>query len=205
MRIICKDLYTDRWHAARKCKITASHMMDVLSASNTQRYQNYLHQLALDLSGTPDHKDDHPDPWEERAREIHQQAVRAYCMKSWGPSMVITPCGFAIHDDYDWLGCATYGLCGENGPVLSVHYRTSQSSWRAHRVKISKPEMDRAQAMMLVTGRQQCVVINYHGDKEHEEVSWITADRDEARIGFMLEQSIRFRAAALFKSREYRR
>jgi len=206
MKIICTDLHTERWHAARKGVITASHMTDVLSAPESKRYRAYLHKVALDLAGIPDHKDEHPDPWIETARSRHAWAVRAYKLKSWGPSMVITPCGFCIHDEHYWLGCATYGLCGEAGPVLSVHYRKALSTWRAHRVKISKPEMDRAQAIMLVTGRDSCVVINYwYGDDEHEEVSWLIAERDEARIGFMLEQSIRFRAAALFKAREYRR
>ena len=113
MRILTTTQGDDLWDIARKGRITASGIGNVLAGKGTKSRFEYRMQLCLDLEGVEDFRDS--AIWFEDGRRYEGHARGWY---DWNIATV-TETGFVLHDEYNWLGASPDGLVGEDGWRLS--------------------------------------------------------------------------------------
>lgn len=178
MRILTTTQGDDAWEVARKGRITASSIANVLAGKNTKSRREYILQLVLDLEGIEDFRDS--AQWFADGRKYEAHARGWY---NWEREPV-TECGFVLHEHYNWLGASPDGFVGDDGCV-EIKYR----KWlRTFTDSIAKPIPRlydyQMQAQMWVCDKQWCDYINYWRDdatgKEQGHIRRV--ERDEAKI-----------------------
>lgn len=155
MKIICGTQRTPEWYAARRGRITASEIQNVLAGVGTKSRDGYALRLVLDLEGVPDMTDSDPPPWFLQGI-LHEGWVVGWY--EWERNTTITRTGFVVHDIYDWLGCSPDGFVGEDG-MIECKYRTSLAQYYAATRRTTQHKQ--IQMQLMVTGRAWCDEVNY--------------------------------------------
>lgn len=155
VKIICATQRTPEWFAARRGKITASEIGNVLAKPGGVGFENYKLRLVLDMEGIPDMTDAEPPPWHEAGIANESTVVGWY---SWERGVTVEPVGLVVHDKYNWLACSPDGLVGDDG-LIECKYRTSRSGWY-NAIRSIKPHKQ-IQLQLMVTGRKWCDEVNF--------------------------------------------
>lgn len=197
MKVICTTQRTPEWYEARRGRITASEIHNVLAGTSTKGYEGYMFRLVLDLEGVPDLSDSQPPPWFLQG-VLHEGWVTGWY--EWEKNTTVEHTGFVVHPEYDWLGCSPDGLVGDDG-LIECKYRTSLSGFHAatRRIRPNK----QIQTQLWVTGRQWCDEVNYwrrfnQDDSIAEERGKIHRHYPDPLFrGWMEERLLAFRAGVL--------
>ena len=178
MRILTTTQGTDEWDAARKGRITASSIGNVLAGKGTKTRFNYRMQLVLDLEGVADFKDS--AIWFEAGRLYEGHARGWY---DWNQAAV-TETGFVLHDTYNWLGASPDGFVGDDG-MIEIKYRKTLETFHDSNIKnVPRGYLSQMQTGMFVCNRQWCDYVNYWrcDATQREQAHVRRIYRDEGRI-----------------------
>lgn len=98
---------SDDWFAARRGKITASRLGDVIAAPTTKRYQGYQQELVDDLNGVPSFEED-GKPWFKHGAEMESEARDHYewYLVSKGDNVTVSQVAMLVHPEYDFISCS---------------------------------------------------------------------------------------------------
>lgn len=181
MRILCKEQRTPEWFAAKKGVISASEAKTVLMGKSTKGRRLYVERLADDLEGIPNFEDEESPPWFIDGIYYESWARGWYQFKY---DVDVEETGFAVHDDYQWIGCSPDGLVGEHG-LIEIKYRKSLTTFKKHASINNRPaDFPQMQMQMFVTDRLWCDYINYwrSDDQELEQGHVQRIYRDQSYI-----------------------
>lgn len=166
MRVLCKEQGTKEWLRVKRGVISASRAQVALMAKHTKGYQNYVEELADDIDGVPNFDEEEPPPWFTDGRYYESWARGWYAFKY---DVDVKEIGFAVHDDYSWIGCSPDGLIGEDG-CLEIKYRKSLKTFKEHAaLRANNTVIAQVQTQLFVTGRQWCDYVNYWRSDDHEK------------------------------------
>lgn len=188
MRVLTETQGTDEWDIARKGRITASAISNVLAGHGTKSRYEYRLLLVLDLEGVEDFRDS--AEWFEAGRRYEGHARGWY---DWNVAKV-KETGFVLHDDYNWLGASPDGLVGDKG-MIEIKYRKTLKTFHDSNIKnVSRAYLSQMQTGMWVCDREWTDYVNYWRDdqtqKEQAHVRRIY--RDEGRIRELEEAALIF-------------
>lgn len=188
MRILTETQGDDRWEVARKGRITASSIGNVLAGHGTKSRFEYRMLLCMDLEGIEDFRDS--ASWYEDGRRYEKHARGWY---NWNVAEV-KETGFVLHDEYNWLGASPDGLVGADG-CIEIKYRKTLKTYHDSNIKnVPRGYESQMQTEMWVCNRQWCDYVNYWRDensgKEQAHVRRI--ERDEGRIRELEEAALVF-------------
>ena len=155
-----------QWEKARRGKISASRLGDVLAHPGTKRRKGYLHDTVLDHGPAPDFQNaGEPAPWFRTGREFEQEGLGAY---QWHVQADLYPgLGtdwrlFMLHPALSFVGCSPDGLVGLDGGfelkctvVADNHLKVKRNGMPA----VHKPQV---QGCLWVTGRTFWDFGSYH-------------------------------------------
>ena len=165
MKILCDDQRTPDWFAARKGRITASEARKALMGRHTKGRTLYVAKLADDIEGIPDFDDEEPAPWFTDGVFYESWARGWYSFKH---DTDIRMIGFAVHDDYDWLGCSPDGLIDPDGGI-EIKYRSYLHTFEKHAThKMQASVYPQVQTSMFVCNRDWWDYTNYWRSDDHE-------------------------------------
>ena len=206
---------SDKWAAARRGRITASRMGDVLAKKTTNRYQDYQSEIAQELMGIEVETD--AGPWFDHGKAMEPYARGAY---EWKYGIELTNNVMFIHPEYDWLSASPDGVrVGTLDHPVEIKCRATHEcadrkgnlrscggcgdplrTWRKVREYIErtgKPEATyrpQIQAQAWVIGAPSIEYINYYHDPEQRvrKLHVLTVPRDEAYISQMEDRCMEF-------------
>jgi len=188
MRELTRTQGNDVWDIARKGRITASAIGNVLAGKGTKARYEYRMQLCMDLEGIDDFKDS--ASWFEAGRKYEGHARGWY---NYTIAEVIET-GFVLHDKYNWLGASPDGLVGNDGCIEIKYRKTLETFHQANIKEVPRGYLSQMQTEMWVCNRQWCDYVNYWRDdktgKEQAHVRRIW--RDEGRIRELEEAALLF-------------
>jgi hypothetical protein len=165
MRVLCAEQYTPEWNAARRGKITASGAQFALAKRGGKGRRLYIEQICNDLEGIPDFADEETPPW---FLDGHYYESWARGWYSWTRDVDVREIGFAVHDDYEWIGCSPDGLLDPDGG-LEIKYRKFLHTYQKHAAAGNvKPVYPQVQTSMFVCGRKWWDYQNYWRSDDHE-------------------------------------
>ena len=199
MRVLTETQGDDKWDMARKGRITASSIGNVLAGKGTKSRYEYRLQLVMDLEGIEDFTDS--AIWFEEGR-LYEGHARGWYDFHAAP---VTQIGFVLHDDYNWLGASPDGLVGDDG-MIEIKYRKTLRTF--HESNLKNPPrayLSQMQTGMWVCNRAWCDYVNYwRDDKSQKEQAHVRRIfRDEGRIRELEEAAFIFwsETLALFRKR----
>ncbi len=181
MKVLCEEQYTPEWNAARRGKVTASGAHFALAKKGGKGRRQYIEQICNDLEGIPDFADEETAPWFIDGHYYESWARGWY---SWNRDVDVREIGFAVHDEYEWIGASPDGLLDPDGG-LEIKYRkflhTYQKFASLGSVKSVTPQV---QTSMFVCDRKWWDYENYWRSDDHEvEKGHIQRiERDDAYI-----------------------
>ena len=188
MRILTETQGDDRWEVARKGRVSASAIGNVLAGHGTKSRYEYRLQLCMDLEGVEDFRDS--AIWFEDGRRYEGHARGWY---DWN----VAECketGFVLHDEYNWLGASPDGLVGEDG-CIEIKFRKSLRTYHDSNIKnVPRAYYSQMQTVMWVCNRQWCDYVNYWRDdsSQKEQAHVRRIERDDGRIRELEEAAIVF-------------
>lgn len=107
------DQRTEEWHEARRGRVTASRIADVMMKPTTAGYQNYRAQLVCErLTGVV--SEGFTSAAMQHGIDTEPQARAMYELVSGQPT---AECGFIQHPTLEWSGASPDGLVGDRGLV----------------------------------------------------------------------------------------
>lgn len=151
---------TEEWHAARRGKLTASRIADMMARTKTgyaASRENYRAQLVVErLTGeTPDGFTNAAMRW---GTETEPMARAAYSF--WADADVVEV-GFIDHPTLEWAGASPDGLVGDDGlveikcPESKTHIATLRGG------AIPDKYVKQMQWQMACTGRKWCDFVSF--------------------------------------------
>ncbi len=181
--------------------VMADRINDVLARPDSKRYRDYLSLIRDQFTGEP--VIDHNDQYREQAKELLPRALDYFNLLH---GVTVAEGRLYFHSDYqiaaapDAVWGALNGLTG-----LTVHIRKNRETYyKAIEIGVTHDMERHAQAMMLVTGFNKWLHLNYYEDAEkrkreqcdHEVVynERHAEELQDAMFGFLLKS--RLRAAA---------
>lgn len=188
MRILTEKQGDDAWEVARKGRITASSISNVLAGHGTRSRFDYRMQLVMDLEGIADYRDS--AIWFEDGRRYESYARGWY---NWNVTEV-QEVGFVLHETYNWLGASPDGLVGDKG-CIEIKYRKTLKTYHDSNIKpIPRAYQSQMQTEMWVCEKEWCDYVNYWRDEgaEKEQAHVRRIYRDEGRIRELEDAAIVF-------------
>lgn len=189
---------TDKWHADRSGRVTASRFKDVLAWGKPDKHgkrepmgarTSYMRELCFErLTRKSKHNVSSASLKWGHAEE--QKAQDAYEMLT---GNIVLPSEFIVHPKYDWLGCSPDGLINDDGGTESkcpfneaIHIRT----WLEGMPEEHIPQI---QGCMFVTGRKWWDFISFDSRQDEECQLYIeTIYRDEDYIANLHKELVQF-------------
>lgn len=168
MKIVCNEQRTQEWFDARRGCITASMAHVALMGKGTKGRRLYVEQLADDLEGLPDFADKDDPPWFAHGRYYESFARGWYSFRY---DVDIRDIGFAVHDDYSWIGCSPDGLIEtdyrDDGPGgCEFKCRAKLSTFVKHAATLMPGYLPQAQASMFICDRGWWDYVQYFRAEE---------------------------------------
>lgn len=188
MRILTTTQGDDVWDAARKGRITASGISNVLAGHGTKSRYAYRMQLVLDLENVEDFRDS--AGWFTDGRYYESYARGWY---NWNIAEV-KETGFVLHDSYNWLGASPDGLVDDDG-CIEIKYRKTLKTYHDSNIKnVPRSYLSQMQTQMWVMNKAWCDYVNYWRDDktEKEQAHVRRIFRDEGRIRELEEAALIF-------------
>lgn len=147
---------SDGWHEDRRGMLTASRFGDVMAGKQTKRYQGYMREIVLELSGAPVFKDD--AEWFEHGLEHEAEGIGAYAFHK---GVLVKESGFVQSPALSFVGCSPDGLVEDGGLELKC-----RSSLKAHH-KTVKAGIDsnykhQVQGCMWICGAEWWDFVSYY-------------------------------------------
>ena len=167
MKILCDDQRTDAWKDARRGCITASAAHIALMGRHTKGRTEYVEILADGLEGIPDFETEGDQEWFIDGRFYEDWARGWY---SFSQDIDVRQIGFAVHDEYSWIGCSPDGLVDPDGGV-EFKYRKALHTFNQHAQAQVVPRAVKAQIQtsLFVCERDWWDYVNYWRSIEHEK------------------------------------
>lgn len=172
MKILCEEQRTQEWFDVKRGRISASAAHIALMSKATKTRRLYVQKLADDLEGLPDFDDVDEKPWYAAGVYYESWARGWYSFKH---DVDVRQIGFAVHDEYEWLGCSPDGLVEQDyrdeGPGgCEIKYRSYLHTFKQHAAaEATKQVMAQVQTSMFVTGRDWWDYINYWRSDDHDK------------------------------------
>lgn len=193
MKVLTTEQRTPEWHMARRGKITASRIGDVLAGAGTKRRQAYRLQLVLDLEGVDDFATSEEDlaPWQRDGVAWEEWARGWY---AWQPGcQEVTTTGFVVSDEVEFVGCSPDGLVGQDGGI-EIKFHKNLRLLRENVDRVPRATSDQMQMAMHVCNRQWWDLVNFWRDDQMnlEKGHILRVWRDPSRIDYLLERSASF-------------
>lgn len=189
MRVLTTEQGTREWERARKGRVTASAIGNVLAGLGTKTRREYRDSLVLDLEGVEDFAD--TSPWFLHGRMYEDHARGWY---NWEVQDV-TAMGFVLHESYNWLGASPDGGVPAKRGGIEIKCRKTLRSYHDACIKPpSRLYLSQMQATMWVCGWEWIDYVNYWRDdatkKEQGHVRRIM--RDNGRIRELEDAALLF-------------
>ncbi|MDZ7905141.1 MAG: YqaJ viral recombinase family protein [Cypionkella sp.] len=167
------------WLAERAGRVTASALSNVMMATTTAGYQNYLAQIVCErLTGEP--TETFKSAAMEHGTETEPQARAFYEMES---GLTVQECGFCRHPVLEWSGASPDGLVAHDGlveikcPQPAKHIKNLIGS------AIDKAYILQMQWQMECTGREWCDFVSFNPSfPDHLKISVRRVQHDAAMV-----------------------
>lgn len=170
------------WLAERAGRITASRFADAIAISKktgkpTMEREKYMRSIVAELlSGRPRHSvSSQSMAWGSEAEAIARAAYELDC------GIVVEPCGFIAHYQYDYIGGSPDGLIGTDGIIEIKCPHDEQVHIGTWLNGMPDDHIPQVQGNMMVTGRQWCDFISFdprQGEPYQLYVQRIARDED---------------------------
>jgi hypothetical protein len=165
MKVVCDTQRTPEWFAAKRGVISASAASYALAGRHTKGRRNYILKLADDLEGIPDFAEEDNPPWFTDGIYYESWARGWYSFKY---GVDVKEIGFAVHDDYSFIGCSPDGLVGDLG-MVEIKYRKSIRTFKQHAAaEATNPVIAQLQTQMFVCDREWNDYTNYWRSVDHD-------------------------------------
>lgn len=191
---------SEEWFAARAGKITASRMPEVLAERERGEFKSgprkgqakpqpkaltdYAYQLAAErLTGLP-RKQVRASAltW---GREVEPAALAAYQAET---GVIVEPCGFYLHPEYDFIGASPDFLIGSAGGGEIKSPESTEIHLETLLTGLPAEHIGQIQAGLWVTGRSYWDFVSYHPSFAERHRLYIQRiERDDQYISGMLE------------------
>lgn len=194
-KIVKVEQGTEEWDALRRCRLTASRVVDVMAKKDTDRYQDYKRQKTLELLGHIS-VEDNPE-WFRHGRELEPVALSRYEYKY---NVTIDHNVFLIHSKHDWMSCSPDGLVVVDGEYTQGVEMKCRKLYKNYRDAILRNKKYAAkgdlascvepgyrwqlQASMWITGWDHWFYTNYYQDPATGKwrLGRVAIPRDQALI-----------------------
>ena len=148
------------WHKARSCKITASGFANVIAKPTTKRYQNYMKELAENITGVPIVSEE--KPWFEHGKRLEPLARGMY---EWEERTEVEEVPILYHPDFDFVSCSPDGLVGDNGGI-EIKGRLSLTEYDKAKDNLPSKDKPQVQGCLWVSGRAWWDWVNLYESPE---------------------------------------
>ena len=147
-----KDLIqlSPEWHEARKDRLTASNFSAAIGLNPYTSRQKLYRQI---IGEEPPFEGNEAT---EYGNEHEPDALFAY---ETATGSLVTPTGFWVHPEYDWLGCSPDSLVGDTG-LVEAKCKFSGELWQ----EVPDLYMPQIQAQLVISNRLYCDFISWAPD-----------------------------------------
>lgn len=149
---------SDEWFSARRCRITASRMGDVLANPNTKRYRNYQEDIIDEIMGVPDFRDT-DQPWFQHGKDWEPEARGLY---EWETGFEVEEVGVEVHPDYDFISCSPDGEISKDGGLEIKSHKSLVEHKKSIRVGIPSKHKPQVQSSLWITGRKWWDFVSFY-------------------------------------------
>lgn len=181
------DQRSDEWFEARRGKITASRVKDILPGSRGKYLaarETYKVELVCErLSNATPYAIETAAM--RRGTDLEPEAISAY---EFDTGLSVEPVGFVPHPGISDCGASPDGLVGDDG-VIEVKCPDSMSNTKTHVTtlltgEVPKEHIPQIQTVLAVTGRAWCDFISYDPRMVHPDLQFFCrrVERDDEMI-----------------------